>query len=91
MPSHAFHSSQLFCTVLPQRHLVGWVLGRSVQTALSLAESIGYSPEFVAEPADAPGFQQSPDGIIMAGVLCTCAALALFVGGTSYAVLTIVA
>ena len=71
-----------------------WSAGRrSVQTQLSLAESIGYSPDFVTEeePQGLPGCRPRHDGMIVAGLLCMCASVAALVAGTIYLVLSIVA
>ncbi|KAK9903284.1 hypothetical protein WJX75_001921 [Coccomyxa subellipsoidea] len=66
---------------------------RSVQTALSVAESIGYNTEFVLplEDAHCPEFKPVPDGILLASVLCLCALVLLFATATSYVVLVMVA
>lgn len=72
---------------------------RSVQTALSYAESIGYSTEFVLPP-DQPAaaeaqrqrqFHPVPDGIILASVVCLGIVVLLFAACASYFILTVVA
>ncbi len=76
---------------------------RSVQTALSYAESIGYSTEFVphrepaaAAPAAAAAaapqrFQPVPDGIILASVACLGIMVMLLAACASYFILVTVA
>lgn len=66
---------------------------RSVQTALSLAESIGYSTDFVIQTEDPapPTFQPVPDGLLLASMLCLGAVVLIFAATASYIVLTLVA
>ncbi len=69
------------------------MLSRSVQTARSVAESFGYSKEFVVPLEDTRDseFQPVPDGILLASVLCLGAVVLLFAATTSYVILTMVA
>ena len=71
--------------------LPSW-LGRSVQTKVSRAESLGYSADFVAWPCEQPCLEKRcADAVMMASVLCACIFVALLVGGVTYLVQTIVA
>ncbi|BDA49905.1 hypothetical protein COCOBI_15-0330 [Coccomyxa sp. Obi] len=65
---------------------------RSVQTALSMAESIGYSKEFVVPMEDdrQVQFAPVPDGILLASMLCLSAVVFMFAISASYIVLTMV-
>ena len=58
-----------------------------------MAESIGYSKEFVLpmEDAQCQEFQPVPDGMLLASVLCLGALMLLFAAATVYIVLTVVA
>ena len=64
-----------------------------MQTQLSLAESIGFCPEFVTEEEgqELPSCHPHHDGMILAGLLCMCATVTAVVAGTSAIVLSIVA
>ena len=65
-----------------------------MQTQLSTAESIGYSPELVMEEEllqEPQGHQRGSEGMMMAGMLCMCATVTAVVAGTSYFVLATVA
>lgn len=65
---------------------------RSVQTALSMAESIGYSKKFVMPVEDhtKAEFMPAPDGILLASMLCLSTVVFLFAISASYLVLTMV-
>ena len=67
---------------------------RSVQTAFSLAESIGYSTDFVLSSAE----EEQPveavpesEGVTMANLLCWTTVIVLVVAGSCYAVQSMVA
>jgi hypothetical protein len=67
-------------------------LYRSVQTALSCAESIGYSTEFVLPSAsEQKHFQPVPDGMILASILCLGAVVLIITAAASYIILITVA
>lgn len=57
-----------------------------------MAESLGYSAEFVAGPCVQSSVQRRyAEGVMMAGVLCMCISVALLVGGVTYLMHTLVA
>jgi hypothetical protein len=59
-----------------------------------MAESIGWSPEFVTEEEPLEpheGHQRRSEGMMVAGMLCMCATVTAVVAGTSYFVLATVA
>ncbi len=66
---------------------------RSVQTAFSLAESIGYSTDFVlgsAEEAQPTEAVSKSEGVTMATLLCWTTVIVLVVAGSCYLVQSIV-
>lgn len=67
---------------------------RSVQTAFSLAESIGYSTEFVLpaeEQVQEKHKEAISEGVTMATILCWTTAITLLVAGSCYLVHSMVA
>lgn len=56
-----------------------------------MAESIGYSKEFVVPVEDQRQmFTPVPDGILLASILCLSAIVLLIAGSASYIILTMV-
>ena len=67
---------------------------RSVQTAFSLAESIGYSTDFVlgsAEEEQPVEALPTSEGVTMATLLCWTTVIVLVVAGSCYVVQSMVA
>ena len=67
---------------------------RSVQTAFSLAESIGYSTDFVLGSAEEELPVEAPpqsEGVTMATLLCWTTVIVLLVAGSCYVVQSMVA